>query len=169
MDDLRKLAENYDNLVRQHRSISDGSSKELAETIYSRRDPDEMEMYLTLIKGLREHSSEPYFKDTLRSMNGQFEKSRESCSGQPDPEVLGLSIEEINISPRAYNILESACWKGPGDDDLPKLRDVIKFSRRGLLKLRNCGQNTVREIEEALKEKGLKLRDPLNSTGKTSD
>ena len=62
-------------------------------------------------------------------------------------EILYKGIKEFNFSVRAINTFKAA--------RIDTLADLVKFSKRDLLRFRNVGKVTVIEINEFLKAKGL--------------
>jgi DNA-directed RNA polymerase alpha subunit len=65
-------------------------------------------------------------------------------------ETLDISISDLGLSARAYNILET--------EGIKTLRDLVQWSRKDLQRCRNCGKTTILEIEEALKHHMLMLQ-----------
>lgn len=62
-----------------------------------------------------------------------------------------IEIEELDLSPRSYNILKAA--------HIRTIKDLSDYSRADILKFRNCGKNTLYELEEILEKKGYKFKD----------
>jgi|GEM_PF-2167298 len=62
-------------------------------------------------------------------------------------EILYKGIKEFNFSVRAINTFRAA--------RINTLGDLVKFSKRDLLRFRNVGKVTILEINEFLKAKGL--------------
>jgi hypothetical protein len=58
--------------------------------------------------------------------------------------MIGISIEELNLSIRAYHVLKRK--------KLETIRDIIAFGPNNIIKLRNAGKKTVEEISEAIKQ-----------------
>lgn len=73
------------------------------------------------------------------------------------------SIDELQISVRAYNCLtthavtiDDQAWTRP----TPKIEtvgDLVQWSASDLLKIKNCGRSTVKEIEAIVSGLGLTL------------
>lgn len=59
--------------------------------------------------------------------------------------ILELSINELYLSTRMANILRCA--------DITKIGQLITWRKRDLLKLRNCGERTVKDLEKQLLKK----------------
>jgi DNA-directed RNA polymerase subunit alpha len=75
-------------------------------------------------------------------------------SAQPmlDPELqqkLNMTIQELDLSVRASNCLESA--------KIQTVRDLVKKSEADLLKVRSFGKTSLREIKRKLTDLGLRL------------
>ncbi|HOP94485.1 MAG: DNA-directed RNA polymerase subunit alpha [Dictyoglomaceae bacterium] len=63
----------------------------------------------------------------------------------------GLSLEELGLSTRAYNSLRHA--------GIHTIDDLLLKTKDELMRIKNFGQKSLQELEEKLKEKGLRLRD----------
>lgn len=61
--------------------------------------------------------------------------------------LLKTSLEDLDLSVRAYNCLKAA--------KINTLADMVRFDTHELLKFRNFGKKSLVEIEELLAEKGL--------------
>lgn len=61
--------------------------------------------------------------------------------------LLKTSLEDLDLSVRAYNCLKAA--------KINTLADMVKYDTHELLKFRNFGKKSLVEIEELLQEKGL--------------
>ncbi|MCB0662832.1 MAG: DNA-directed RNA polymerase subunit alpha [Saprospiraceae bacterium] len=61
--------------------------------------------------------------------------------------LLKTSLEDLDLSVRAYNCLKAA--------KINSLADLVKYDTHELLKFRNFGKKSLVEIEELLQEKGL--------------
>ncbi len=61
--------------------------------------------------------------------------------------LLKTSLEDLDLSVRAYNCLKAA--------KINTLGEMVKFETHELLKFRNFGKKSLVEIEELLQEKGL--------------
>jgi DNA-directed RNA polymerase subunit alpha len=69
-----------------------------------------------------------------------------------DPELqqkLGMSIQELDLSVRANNCLESA--------KIGTVRDLVKKNDTDLLKVRSFGKTSLREVKRKLADMGLSL------------
>jgi DNA-directed RNA polymerase alpha subunit len=73
--------------------------------------------------------------------------------------VLNIPLCELDLSVRAYNVLASIMYttfKLKGSE--VKVKDIVKLSLNDFMKMRNCGQKSLSEIEQVLFELGLKLK-----------
>jgi DNA-directed RNA polymerase subunit alpha len=69
-----------------------------------------------------------------------------------DPELqskLNMSIQELDLSVRANNCLESA--------KIGTVRDLVKKTDADLLKVRSFGKTSLREVKRKLADMGLSL------------
>lgn len=60
--------------------------------------------------------------------------------------IQDKNIDELDLSVRAYNILAASRIKS--------LSDLASYSKREILSFRNSGKQTLKELEETLKEHG---------------
>jgi DNA-directed RNA polymerase subunit alpha len=75
-----------------------------------------------------------------------------SSRAQMDPELeqkLNMSIQELDLSVRANNCLESA--------KITTVRDLVKKTDADLLKVRSFGKTSLREVKRKLADLGLSL------------
>ena len=75
--------------------------------------------------------------------------------------ILNKSIDELNLSVRAYNSLTRHLHS---IKDLPygteiKIGDIAKLTKDDLMKVRNLGKKSAKEIEDKLREIGVELKD----------
>ena len=70
-----------------------------------------------------------------------------------DPKVKALesSIEDLDFSVRAYNCLKRA--------NIHTLQDLVNKSENDMMKIRNLGKKSLKEVLDKVKELGLTLRD----------
>jgi len=66
--------------------------------------------------------------------------AKESLSQEAD--IKGLPIEELHLSPRAYNALKRA--------HINQIGDLLTYSLEDLRKIKNVGQKSVQEVVDAL-------------------
>lgn len=77
---------------------------------------------------------------------------REAVKPQMDPELqskLNMPIQELDLSVRANNCLESA--------KIQTVRDLVKKTDADLLKVRSFGKTSLREVKRKLADLGLSL------------
>ncbi len=67
------------------------------------------------------------------------------------PKILGMSIEEMNLSFRSYNCLKRA--------GIHTVEDLIKKTEDDMLKVRNFGKKSIDEVILKLKSYGLSLKE----------
>ena len=79
----------------------------------------------------------------------QEEYRYEDIARQPLPrnDVLDRSIDELELSVRAYNCLKNA--------DIRSIRDLVKKSERDMMSTKNFGKKSLTEIKELLLSLGL--------------
>jgi DNA-directed RNA polymerase delta subunit len=78
-------------------------------------------------------------------MRLQFESVNTDQSKTPlERKMIDISIKELNLSVRAYNVLKKK--------KLETVRDIIEFGPNNIINLRNAGKKTVEEILEAIKQ-----------------
>jgi DNA-directed RNA polymerase subunit alpha len=77
---------------------------------------------------------------------------RDANKAMIDPELeqkLGMTIQELDLSVRANNCLESA--------KIPTVRELVKKTDADLLKVRSFGKTSLREVKRKLADMGLSL------------
>jgi DNA-directed RNA polymerase subunit alpha len=77
---------------------------------------------------------------------------RDANKAQMDPELeqkLNMTIQELDLSVRANNCLESA--------KIQTVRDLVKKTDADLLKVRSFGKTSLREVKRKLADMGLSL------------
>jgi DNA-directed RNA polymerase subunit alpha len=77
---------------------------------------------------------------------------RDANKSMVDPEMqskLNMSIQELDLSVRANNCLESA--------KIQAVRDLVKKTDADLLKVRSFGKTSLREVKRKLADLGLSL------------
>lgn len=68
---------------------------------------------------------------------------------KPDENSLSLSVDELALSPRAYH-----CFK---TSNIRTVGDIVQLTEPELLKIRNFGAGSLREIQNILGQLGLSL------------
>jgi DNA-directed RNA polymerase subunit alpha len=88
---------------------------------------------------------------------------REANKAQMDPELeqkLNMTVQELDLSVRANNCLESA--------KIQSVRDLVKKTDADLLKVRSFGKTSLREVKRKLADMGLSLGMDLEGTPQTA-
>jgi DNA-directed RNA polymerase subunit alpha len=77
---------------------------------------------------------------------------RDATKALVDPDLeqkLNMTVQELDLSVRANNCLESA--------KIPTVRDLVKKTDAELLKVRSFGKTSLREVKRRLADLGLSL------------
>ena len=74
-----------------------------------------------------------------------------SKSEDPNVKILETSIDDLDFSVRAYNCLKRA--------NILTLRDLVDKSENELMKIRNLGKKSLKEVMDKVKDMGLSFRD----------
>ena len=69
----------------------------------------------------------------------------------PKTKAFETSIEDLDFSVRAYNCLKRA--------GVHTLHDLVNKSENDMMKIRNLGKKSLKEVLDKIKELGLDLRD----------
>ena len=69
----------------------------------------------------------------------------------PKTKALVTTIEDLDFSVRAYNCLKRA--------GIHNLQDLVNKSEAEMMKIRNLGRKSLKEVLDKVKELGLELRD----------
>jgi len=86
------------------------------------------------------------------ALNGTTEQPAPVLAINPEVEIRSTPpIEELELSVRAFNVLKT--WT-----PIKTAEELSRWSRKELLRVRNCGPSSVLSMEEALKKVGMKLR-----------
>nr|YP_009392743.1 RNA polymerase a-subunit [Bostrychia tenella]ARW61305.1 RNA polymerase a-subunit [Bostrychia tenella] len=72
-------------------------------------------------------------------------KSKDSSNNNKEKQMNQISIEELQLSVRAYNCLKRA--------QINSIADLLDYSQEELLEIKNFGQKSAEEVIEALKNK----------------
>ncbi len=72
-----------------------------------------------------------------------------------DPKIKALetSIEDLDLSVRAYNCLKRA--------NIHTVQDLVNKSENEMMKIRNLGKKSLKEVLDKVREQGLTLRDEI--------
>lgn len=68
----------------------------------------------------------------------------------PSKKVLDTSIDDLDLSVRAYNCLKRA--------GIITIRDLVEKSENEMMKIRNLGKKSLKEVIDKIKDMGLKFR-----------
>jgi DNA-directed RNA polymerase alpha subunit len=87
-------------------------------------------------------------------------RSANTATLDPDlQQKLGMTVQELDLSVRANNCLESA--------KITTVRDLVKKTDGELLKVRSFGKTSLREVKRRLADMGLSLGMDVDGTGQT--
>src|SRR5580658_7732900 len=114
-------------------------------------------------KILRKHLNPfvQYFELGTETANDEaIDALRDANRATIDPELqqkLNMTIQELDLSVRANNCLESA--------KIQTVRDLVKKTDADLLKVRSFGKTSLREVKRKLADMGLSLGMDLEAAG----
>lgn len=93
-----------------------------------------------------------YF-EILTSLNAIADETGLMISKSEDPSVkiLETSIDDLDFSVRAYNCLKRA--------NILTLKDLVDKSENEMMKIRNLGKKSLKEVMDKVKDMGLNFRD----------
>ena len=74
-----------------------------------------------------------------------------SKSEDPNVKILETSIDDLDFSVRAYNCLKRA--------NILTLRDLVDKTENEMMKIRNLGKKSLKEVMDKVKDMGLSFRD----------
>ena len=74
-----------------------------------------------------------------------------SKSEDPSVKILEASIDDLDFSVRAYNCLKRA--------NILTLKDLVDKSENEMMKIRNLGKKSLKEVMDKVKDMGLSFRD----------
>ena len=91
--------------------------------------------------------------EILTSLNAIADETGLMISKSEDPSVkiLETSIDDLDFSVRAYNCLKRA--------NILTLKDLVDKSENEMMKIRNLGKKSLKEVMDKLKDMGLNFRD----------
>ena len=84
---------------------------------------------------------------TIANISGMMMEKKED----PKVKALETSIEDLDFSVRAYNCLKRA--------GIHTLQDLVNNSESDMMKIRNLGQKSLKEVLDKIRDMGLVLRD----------
>ena len=91
--------------------------------------------------------------EILTSLNAIADETGLMISKSEDPSVkiLETSIDDLDFSVRAYNCLKRA--------NILTLKDLVDKSENEMMKIRNLGKKSLKEVMDKVKDTGLNFRD----------
>lgn len=91
--------------------------------------------------------------EILTSLNAIADETGLMISKSEDPSVkiLETSIDDLDFSIRAYNCLKRA--------NILTLKDLVDKSENEMMKIRNLGKKSLKEVMDKVKDMGLNFRD----------
>lgn len=91
--------------------------------------------------------------EILTSLNAIADETGLMISKSEDPSVkiLEASIDDLDFSVRAYNCLKRA--------NILTLKDLVDKSENEMMKIRNLGKKSLKEVMDKVKDMGLNFRD----------
>ena len=91
--------------------------------------------------------------EILTSLNAIADETGLMISKSEDPSVkiLETSIDDLDFSVRAYNCLKRA--------NILTLKDIVDKSENEMMKIRNLGKKSLKEVMDKVKDMGLSFRD----------
>lgn len=91
--------------------------------------------------------------EILTSLNAIADETELMISKSEDPSVkiLETSIDDLDFSVRAYNCLKRA--------NILTLKDLVDKSENEMMKIRNLGKKSLKEVMDKVKDMGLNFRD----------
>ena len=91
--------------------------------------------------------------EVLANLNEIADETGLMISNTEDPNVkiLETSIDDLDFSVRAYNCLKRA--------NILTLRDLVDKSENEMMKIRNLGKKSLKEVMDKVKDMGLSFRD----------
>ncbi len=94
--------------------------------------------------------------EVLTALNSIADETGLMVSKNEDPttKILETSIDDLDFSVRAYNCLKRA--------NILTLRDLTEKSEAEMMKIRNLGKKSLKEVMDKVKDMGLSFRDDNN-------
>lgn len=84
--------------------------------------------------------------DEIANVDGIMVEREEDATDK----ILDMTIEELDFSVRAYNCLKRA--------GINTVRDLVEKSELEMMKVRNLGKKSLKDVKDKLAELGLSLR-----------
>ena len=91
--------------------------------------------------------------EVLTELNSIADETGLMISKSEDPavKILETSIDDLDFSVRAYNCLKRA--------NILTLKDLVDKTENEMMKIRNLGKKSLKEVMDKVKDMGLKFRD----------
>lgn len=86
----------------------------------------------------------PEFTDSIRNLMKQNEED-------PKQKLLDTSIDDLELSVRAYNCLKRAA--------INNVQDLVNKSENEMMKIRNLGKKSLKEVIDKVKDMGLTFKE----------
>lgn len=104
---------------------------------------DAVKMASSILMAQLDKIDSPEFTDAIRSLMKQNEED-------PKQKILETSIDDLELSVRAYNCLKRAA--------INNVQDLVNKSENEMMKIRNLGRKSLKEVMDKIKEMGLSFR-----------
>ena len=104
---------------------------------------DAVKMASSILMAQLDKIDSPEFTDAIRGLMKQNEED-------PKQKILETSIDDLELSVRAYNCLKRAA--------INNVQDSVNKSENEMMKIRNLGRKSLKEVMDKIKEMGLSFR-----------
>ena len=104
---------------------------------------DAVKMASSILMAQLDKIDSPEFTDAIRGLMKQNEED-------PKQKILETSIDDLELSVRAYNCLKRAA--------INNVQDIVNKSENEMMKIRNLGRKSLKEVMDKIKEMGLSFR-----------
>ena len=104
---------------------------------------DAVKMASSILMAQLDKIDSPEFTDAIRGLMKQNEED-------PKQKILETSIDDLELSVRAYNCLKRAA--------INNVQDLVNKSENEMMKIRNLGRKSLKEVMDKITEMGLSFR-----------
>lgn len=104
---------------------------------------DAVKMASSILMAQLDKIDSPEFTYAIRGLMKQNEED-------PKQKILETSIDDLELSVRAYNCLKRAA--------INNVQDLVNKSENEMMKIRNLGRKSLKEVMDKIKEMGLSFR-----------
>lgn len=104
---------------------------------------DAVKMASSILMAQLDKIDSPEFTDAISGLMKQNEED-------PKQKILETSIDDLELSVRAYNCLKRAA--------INNVQDLVNKSENEMMKIRNLGRKSLKEVMDKIKEMGLSFR-----------